>query len=126
MKAPATANGSHRAPRPWRCAAAFAVFLAACGDDHLRKYPQTTFRPTTEFARVSDGLFWLALVLGIVVGVVVLGILGYSLWNSVSHPGQGEPKQIHGNTRLEVAWTLIPAVILAVIAIPTVKAIFQT
>src|SRR6202008_199508 len=107
MKAPATANGSHRAPRPWRCAAAFAVFLAACGDDHLRKYPQPTFRPTTEFARVSDGLFWLALVLGIVVGVLVLGIMGYFLWKFRYHPGQGEPKQIHGKTRLEGAGTLI-------------------
>lgn len=125
MKSTATPSGSHRASRLWGCAA-LAMLLAACGDDHLRKYPQTTFRPTTEFARVSDGLFMLSLVLGIVVGVLVLGILFWILWRYRYQPGAGEPKQIHGNTRLEVAWTLIPAVILAVIAIPTVKAIFAT
>lgn len=125
MKSPATPSGSHPAPRPWRLAA-LAVLLAACGEDHLRRYPQTTFRPTTEYARISDHLFWLALVLGVVVGVLVLGVMCYFLWKFRYHPGQGEPKQIHGNTRLEVAWTLIPAVILAVIAIPTVRAIFAT
>ena len=125
MKSTATPSGSHRASRLWGCAA-LAVLLAACGDDHLRKYPQTTFRPTTEFARVTDGLFWLALVLGVVVGVLVLGALCWILWRFRYQPGAGEPKQIHGNTRLEVAWTLIPAIILAVIAIPTVKAIFDT
>ena len=125
MTSPARPSGSHRAPRLWQCAT-LALLLAGCGDDHLRKYPQTTFRPTTEFARISDGLFWLALILGIVVGVLVLGIMCYFLWKFRYHPGAGEPKQIHGNTRLEVAWTLIPAVILAVIAIPTVKAIFAT
>jgi cytochrome c oxidase subunit 2 len=130
MKSAATLSGSHRgrpgAPaRLWPCAT-LALLLAGCGEDHVRKYPQTTFHPTTEFARVSDGLFWLTAVLGVVVGVLVLGIMAYFLWKFRYHPGAGEPKQIHGNTRLEVAWTLIPAVILAVIAIPTVKAIFAT
>jgi len=34
-----------------------------------------------------------------------------------------EPKQIHGNNRLELIWTIIPALILAGVAIPTVKAV---
>jgi cytochrome c oxidase subunit 2 len=33
---------------------------------------------------------------------------------------------VHGNTTLEIAWTLAPAVILAIIAVPTVKTIFDT
>ena len=125
MKSRATPSGSHRGPR---AALALGVLLlaAGCGEDHLHKYPQTTFHPTTELARISDRLFWLTAGLGAVVGVLVLGIMGYFLWKFRYHPGAGEPKQIHGNTRLEVAWTLIPAVILAVIAIPTVNAIFKT
>ena len=35
------------------------------------------------------------------------------------------PKQIHGNTRLEIGWTIIPALLLAVIAVPTVGTIFD-
>jgi cytochrome c oxidase subunit 2 len=35
------------------------------------------------------------------------------------------PKQIHGNTRLEIGWTIVPALLLAVIAVPTVSTIFS-
>jgi len=114
--------------RLWSVALAAApLLLAACGGkEHLRQYPQTTFYPTTQFARTTDGLFMLSLILGVAVGVAVLAIMVYFLWRYRYRPGAPEPKQIHGNTRLEVAWTLIPAVILAVIAVPTVKAIFST
>ena len=33
---------------------------------------------------------------------------------------------MHGNTRLEILWTVLPAVILAIIAVPTVRSIFRT
>jgi cytochrome c oxidase subunit 2 len=40
--------------------------------------------------------------------------------------GNREAKQFHGNSTLEIGWTLIPAVILAFIAVPTIKTIFKT
>jgi cytochrome c oxidase subunit 2 len=130
MTSPATPSGSQpgATPRLARGAAlaTAALLLAACGKDHVREYPQTVFHPTTEYARISDGLFMLSLWLGVAVGIAVLGVLAYFLWKFRYRPGAPEPKAIHGNTRLEVAWTLIPAVILACIAIPTVRAIFAT
>jgi len=131
MKSRATQSGSPWGAAParlWSVALAAApLLLAACGSkEHLRQYPQTTFYPTTQYARTTDGLFMLSLVLGVAVGVAVLGIMVYFLWRYRYRPGAPEPKQIHGNTRLEVAWTLIPAVILACIAVPTVRAIFNT
>lgn len=36
------------------------------------------------------------------------------------------PPQTHGSTKLEILWTLIPAVILVFIAVPTVRTIFET
>ncbi len=51
-------------------------------------------------------VFWLVMVL-----------LGYSLWKWRAKPGDesdGEP--IHGNTRLEIAWTVIPTVIVMILA----------
>ncbi len=36
-----------------------------------------------------------------------------------------QPVQLHGNTKLEITWTIIPAVILAVITVPTVQGIFD-
>ena len=35
------------------------------------------------------------------------------------------PPQIHGNTRLEIGWTIVPAVILAVVMVPTVATIWD-
>jgi cytochrome c oxidase subunit 2 len=43
-----------------------------------------------------------------------------------SRPGAPEPKHIHGHTGLEVAWTIAPAIILALVAVPTVATIFHT
>jgi cytochrome c oxidase subunit II len=53
------------------------------------------------------------IVLSAFVYSIVLVMLGYSIWRYRAKPGDesdGEP--IHGNTRLEVAWTLIPTVIV--------------
>lgn len=100
--------------------------VAACGDDHLRKYPQTTFRPVTEFGRIIDDLTFLTLYLGVGVGLIVFALMAYIVIRFRYRPDAPEPKQIHGNTTLELAWTLVPAVILAIIAVPTVRAIFAT
>ena len=35
------------------------------------------------------------------------------------------PKQIHGSTPLEIGWTILPALLLAIIAVPTIKTIFD-
>jgi cytochrome c oxidase subunit 2 len=35
------------------------------------------------------------------------------------------PAQGHGNTKLEIAWTIAPAVILAVVAVPTVSTLWK-
>ena len=44
---------------------------------------------------------------------IVLVMLGYCVWKYRAKPGDesdGEP--IHGNTKLEIAWTVIPTVIV--------------
>ncbi len=35
------------------------------------------------------------------------------------------PKQIHGNTRLEVGWTILPAVVIAVVTVPTIAMLWD-
>src|ERR671911_539887 len=53
------------------------------------------------------------IVLSAFVYSIVLVMLGYSIWRYRAKPGDesdGEP--IHGNTKLEIAWTLIPTVIV--------------
>jgi cytochrome c oxidase subunit 2 len=58
--------------------------------------------------------------------VLVEGVLLYAIFRFRGKPGDPEPHQTHGNTTVEIIWTVIPALILAAIAVPTVKAIFQT
>jgi cytochrome c oxidase subunit 2 len=60
-----------------------------------------------------DLLLDVMIVLSAFVYSVVLVMLGYSIWRYRAKPGDesdGEP--IHGNTRLEIAWTVIPTVIV--------------
>lgn len=114
-----------RASLPRAAAALLLLLAGACGEDHLARYPQSTFAPRTEMAEIQIGLFNLTLYLGIAVGLLTFGLLGYIMWRFRYQPGAPEPQQVHGNTTLEVAWTLLPALIVAVIAIPTVKAILD-
>jgi cytochrome c oxidase subunit 2 len=60
-----------------------------------------------------DGLLDVMIVLSALVFSLVVVMLFYALWKFKAKPGDesdGEP--IHGNTRLEVAWTLIPTIIV--------------
>ncbi len=90
------------------------------------QYPQTTLLPRADFAREGDNLFWLTLKWATVVFILVEGALLFAMWKFRNRPGAAEPVQTHGNTTLEIVWTIIPAFILAMIAVPTVRTIFKT
>jgi cytochrome c oxidase subunit II len=82
--------------------------------------------PQSDYAREIDALQNLTIYLGLAVGAAVFAILGYILLRFRHRPGDPVPTQVHGNTRLELAWTLIPAILIAIIAVPTVRTIFST
>jgi cytochrome c oxidase subunit 2 len=67
------------------------------------------------------------LIIAIVVFVIVEGLLLYSAWRFRKRANDPlEPVQIHGNTRLELAWTIAPAVLvvaLFVMAVNTLQTI---
>ena len=98
------------------------ILLAGCVQN-----PNSVFHNRTEFNRDVGDLFSLILWLGIVVFIFTELMLLYVLWRYRSRPGKPrQPEQVHGNTKLEILWTAIPAVVLAVIAVPTVQTIFKT
>ena len=99
------------------------LLLAACAPE---QYPQTTLLPRANTARDQDHLFRLTLWWALVVFVLVEGALLIAIWKFRSRPDAPEPVQTHGNTTLEIVWTIIPAFILAMIAVPTVRTIFKT
>jgi cytochrome c oxidase subunit 2 len=89
--------------------------------------PQDTFEPKGPVSRtilhLSQPVFIIAGVVFVLVqGLVLLAVIKFRERPDDPRP---EPEQIHGNTKLEVGWTLIPALILFSIAIPTIKTIFD-
>ncbi len=69
-------------------------------------------------ANEIDSLYKITLYIALVIFVLVEGALGYALWRFRARKG-AVPAQIHGNTRLEVGWTVGAAVILIVLAVFT-------
>ena len=65
-------------------------------------------------AKPIDTLYDVLMIVSIPIFVLVMTVILYSAWTFRMRPGQelqdGPP--IHGNTRLEVFWTAIPAIIL--------------
>jgi cytochrome c oxidase subunit II len=112
--------------RPARLVTALPLLvlvLASCSPEH---YPQTTLLPRGDFARIADDLLDTTVKWALLVFVLVEGVLLYAIFRFRGKPGDPEPNQTHGNTTVEIIWTVIPALILAAIAVPTVRAIFQT
>jgi cytochrome c oxidase subunit 2 len=70
--------------------------------------------PASSQARQVGQLFWLTLVLAGVVFVLVEALLIYSSlrFRRRAPIPTREPPQIHGNTRLEIMWAIVPALIL--------------
>ena len=98
------------------------MLASACAEN----YPQTTLNPRSDITRLIDQLFRTTFWWAVVVFVLVEGALVYALWRFRAKPNDPEPVQTHGNTTLEIIWTVIPALILVFIAVPTVKTIFKT
>ena len=108
--------------------AGLALVLAGCGDRHL-----STMDPESPIAEKLDTfLVWL-LVAAAVVFVLVQGAVIYMARRfgvkaddeSLLYADEEFPEQIHGNTRLEIGWTILPTVIMAVIAFFTLGLLFE-
>ena len=110
-------------PRRVLGALAFSVFalaLVACSPEH----PQSTFAGDGPVARDQANLFNLIFWIAVVVFIIVEGLIIYAVWR-YRQRDDTIPKQVHGNTKLEIAWTIIPSIVIAVIAVPTIIGIWE-
>ena len=94
-------------------AAVLVAVLAACDT------PLTTFEPRSDAAQRIHTIYIFVIVAASIVGFLVLAAMAYILWKYRERPGH-TAQQIHGNTTLEITWTVIPIFILIAIAIPTI------
>lgn len=111
------------APRR-RLAVAAAVVLSLLATGCLNG-PMSSLHASGPYTASANRLFEDVFYIVVLVFVLVEGAIVFFLFKYRERPGDPMPVQIHGHTKAEFIWTVIPAVILAAVAIPTIKMIFD-
>lgn len=107
--------------RIWAVVAGLALAMSACA----RNAPQDYLQPEGPEARMLDQL-WdpvflvAALMFVLVEGLVVLVVLKFR-----ARGDDDAPVQVHGNTKMEIGWTIIPALLMAFVGVGTLATIFK-
>jgi len=71
-----------------------------------------------EQAERVDSLMWFVVWASVAIFTLVTVVLIYSAWRFRAAPGdESDGPPVHGNTKLEIVWTLVPTVLLAVMAV---------
>ena len=65
-------------------------------------------------------IFWIC----VVIGVLVFGVMFYSMWAHTKKKNP-VPAKFHENHKLEIAWTIIPFLILIAMAVPASKTLVK-
>lgn len=98
------------------------LLLSGCGGG----LPQNTFDAEGPIARTIQNLVNpVFITAGVVFVLVEFGTLFLALKYKRRKGDDEFPTQVHGNTRLEVGWTIVPALILALVGVATVATIFS-
>lgn len=120
-----SARRPHRRRTRALTGAAMSVGLMLVLDGCVSNASQDTLKAHGSIARLQNSLFipvfWIAVGVFILVG----GLVSYCVLRFRARSEDEAPRQIHGHTKAEITWTILPAVLLASIAIPTVKFVFD-
>jgi cytochrome c oxidase subunit 2 len=102
---------------------ALALVAAACAPNAT----QSALEPKGPYAQKSYDLFVPVFWVAVAIFVIVEGLLLLFVFRYRHRRNQRPriPAQIHGNTRLEIAWTILPTLILAGVAVPTIATIWD-
>ncbi len=114
MESASTFNSMSRRVRV-ALVAAVGLVAAGCAQDA----PQDTWDPAGPNAQKINDLDWIVFPIAGVVGLIVLTFIGIIVFKFRDR-GQPIPEQTHGKPALEIALTILPALILIGITIPTV------
>ncbi|HLZ23191.1 MAG TPA: cytochrome c oxidase subunit II [Ktedonobacterales bacterium] len=96
-----------------------SAVLSACADNHAN-----FLLPQSNAANAESNLFWFILIVATVIFVGVTSVLLYSVVRFRARPNGPEARQTHGNTKIEIAWTITPSIILFIILAVTINTMF--
>ncbi|GEN55271.1 cytochrome c oxidase subunit II [Halobacillus faecis] len=101
---------------------ALTMLLTGCGIENI-----SALKPKGYGSELLFDLMLISIAIMIFVFVIVMAIYAFVLLRYREKKGQEHivPKQTEGNKALEVIWTVIPIILLLVLAIPTVQATFD-
>ncbi len=96
-----------------------AALLAGCGENS-----PSILNPKGPEANREAFLFWFILVVATIVFVLVTSALLYSVIRFRDRPGAAPARQVSGHTGLEIAWTIVPSVVLFIVLGVTIGTMF--
>ncbi len=88
--------------------------------------PQNILAPFSPAAEETASLFYFIFWIAVVIFIGVEGMLVFFVLRYQRRAQDEHPEQYHGNTRLEITWTIIPALILVVVFAFTIRTMGQT
>ena len=111
-----------RTGRPAALIGGALLALAGCAADA----PLDTLKPQGPISRSIDSLSDPIFLIAGIVFVLVFGASGLIWWKfRDDHSTDEFPPQVHGNFRLEIAWTIGPAILMAAIGVFTLFGHFE-
>ena len=108
--------------KKWRLFAllsALTVFLSACGEEYI-----STLKPAGPVGQEQLNILILSVIIMalVVVVVSVIYLLAFAKFRRSKVGEDFKPKQVEGSHTLEVIWTVIPIILLLILAVPTLTA----
>ncbi|MGO8950491.1 MAG: cytochrome c oxidase subunit II [Ktedonobacterales bacterium] len=97
-----------------------SAFLSACANNGAN-----ILDPAGPVAAGQKNLAIFVFITATAVFVIVIGALLYAIIRYRDRPGAPEASQLHGNSRLEIAWTIVPSALLVLILVLTLTTMFN-
>lgn len=86
----------------------------------------STVAGNSDFGRAINEVYELVTWATIAIFLVVVAALLFVIIRYRGRAGAALPRQVRGHSLLEIGWTIAPALVLLLIAIPTIQIIFRT
>jgi cytochrome c oxidase subunit 2 len=106
-------------------AVVFALAASCWAESSSALSPTNIFAPASTPAHSILELSWLVLAVTAAIFAIVFSLLAYAVVKFRKRTGDDgrEPAQVYGSTQVEVAWTVIPILIVMVLFLATVRVI---